>query len=120
MRKTKVTFWKGYEPPQDKLDAFWNLIEDKYEEDWRTDYNGDVVLEVDDDMLERILRDNYSTAWVAFGSYGGGMKPGPKFERYMLERPEFLKGTYIIRGIYNSRGSMEHTRREYSFLQEGA
>lgn len=119
MRKTEVTFWKGYEPAQEKLDVFWNLIEDKYEEDWRTDYNGDVVLDVDDAMLEKILHDNTATAWYEFGSHAGGQKElnGPK---HFLSRPEHLKGTYIIRGIYDARGYMQHTRREYRFVQEGA
>lgn len=118
MRKTEVTFWKGYEPAQDKLDTFWNLIEDKYEEDWRTDYNGDVVLEVDDAMLERILSDNISTAWYTFGAHKGGQTEDGT--RFFLSRPEYLKGTYIIRGIYDTRGYMERTRREYRFVQEGA
>lgn len=107
---------------QDQLNKFWNLIEDKYDEDWRVDSNGDLILEVDDNMLERILQDNYAPAWYNFGAYGGGMKPGPKFERYMLNRPEHLKGLYIIKGIYTPHlmfVPVGQQKREYFFVQEG-
>ena len=59
---------------QEKLDAFWNLIEDKYEDEWRMEYSGAINLRVDDAMLERILNDNVETAWYAFGAFKGGQE----------------------------------------------
>jgi hypothetical protein len=102
---------------QGQLDKFWPFIENHYEEEWRVQANGDLILTVDDAMLERVLQDNYAEAWAKFGTYGGGMKPGPKFERFMLHRPEHLQGDYIIRGIYNLSQRLVNGPREYFFIQ---
>jgi hypothetical protein len=104
---------------QEKLDTFWDLIEDRYEEDWRVDQNGDVTLVVDDALLERILTENYYVAWYAFGTWSGSDKDGKKF---LLDRPEFLKGTYVIKGIYAPDLSYvkgDYQTRTYFFIQEG-
>ena len=85
---------------QDTLDQLWNLIEDKYDEEWRVDSNGEVLLVVDDVLLERIIADNPNiTAWT----------------NYPL-------GTFIIKGIYAPDLSYipgDYTKREYFFVQEG-
>lgn len=122
MRKTYCVpaAWSNLFFRQDQLNELWNLIEaDKYEEDWRVDSNGDVLLVVDDAMLERILTDNVESAWYAFGAHKGGQKDGKKF---FLSRPEHLKGTYIIKGIYTPHlmfVPVKHQKREYFFVQEG-
>ena len=119
MRHTETTGENYLAAKQDKLDIFWTLIEDRYEEDWRVDPNGDITLEVDSDLLERILSDNYATAWYAFGAWAGGYKDGKKF---LLDRPEWLKGTYTIKGIYAPDLSYvkgDYQNRTYFFVQEG-
>lgn len=102
---------------QEMLDAFWSLIEDKYEDEWRMEYSGAINLRVDDAMLERILNDNVETAWYAFGAFKGGQdKTG---RRFFLSRPETLKGLYSITGIYNERQALVDGPREYFFEPEG-
>ena len=105
---------------QENLDVMWNLIEDNYPEEWRLDSNGDVLLEVDDAMLERILMANYRLAYYEFGTYRGGQTPEGK--RFLLRRPEHLKGTYIIKGIYTEDFQLvfsDYKHREYFFVAEG-
>lgn len=101
---------------QRTLDAFWDMIEDKYEDEWRVEYSGAVNLVVDDAMLERILKDNYPAAWLKFGTFMGGGKDGKKF---LLQRPEGLKGLYSIEGIYNERQALVDGARSYFFEPEG-
>ncbi len=94
MRHTEVTG----EAKQAELDRFWDLIEDKFDEDWRVDSNGDVLLEVDDFLLDRVL--------VATG----------------IAFPDSLRGTYIIKGIYKPDLSYlrgDYQKRTYFFVQEG-
>lgn len=101
---------------QEKLDAFWNLIEDKYEDEWVVEYSGAINLRVDDAMLERILNDNVADAWYVFGAFKGGNKDG---KRFFLSRPENLKGLYSITGIYNERQALVDGPRSYFFEPEG-
>lgn len=122
MRQTNTTGtdYLKLSTAQDKLDQFWTLIEDKYEEDWHVEQNGDVTLEVDDAMLERILTDNTAVAWYTFGAFRGGQKADGT--RFYISRPEFLKGTYTIKGIYAPDLSFikgDFQTRTYFFVQEG-
>lgn len=96
MRKTATT--DGGQITQEALDAFWNLIEDKFDEDWRVDSNGDVILGVDETMLVRILASNPTVALMEFGAYEDRNAEGYWWEWYNL--PESLLGTYTIQGIY--------------------
>lgn len=122
MRQTNTTGtdYLKLSTAQDKLDEFWTLIEDKYEEDWHVEQNGDVTLEVDDAMLERILSENTAVAWYTFGAFRGGQKKDGT--RFYLSRPEYLKGTYTIKGIYAPDLSYikgDYQTRTYFFVQEG-
>ena len=122
MRHTTTvgTDYLGWSTGQEKLDKFWDLIEDNYEEAWHVDQTGDVTLEVDDALLERILSDNPSIAWYHYGAFRGGQKEDGT--RFYLARPEFLKGTYIIKGIYAPDLSYvrgDYQKRTYFFVQEG-
>lgn len=122
MRQTKTTGTSYLElgTAQEKLNTFWNLIENHYDEDWRVDANGDITLEVDDAMLERILSDNISIAWYKFGAFRGGLTG--EGVRFWLSRPEYLKGTYTIKGIYAPDLSYvkgDFQTRTYFFVQEG-
>lgn len=83
---------------QEKLDAFWELIENHYEDEWRVEFSGSVVLVVDDAMLERILNDNIAVAWYTFGSNKGGLDENGR--NSFTNRPEWLKGLWSIQGIY--------------------
>jgi hypothetical protein len=100
---------------QANLDAFWELIENHYEEEWRVEISGAVVLVVDDAMLERVLDDNTSIAWYKFGSYKGGDEGG---RRFFLSRPEYLKGIWAIEGIYNGHQTYVGGERSYFFEPE--
>lgn len=101
----------------EKIDMFWNLIENSYEDEWRVEYSGAVSLVVDDAMLERILSDNVAVAWFTFGSNRGGETP--EGVKYFLSRPEWLKGLWSITGIYNERQTLVDGERSYFFEPEG-
>jgi hypothetical protein len=100
---------------QEHMDAFWELIENHYEDEWRVEISGAVVLVVDDEMLERILTDNTAIAWMKFGAFRGGDEGG---RRFFLRRPEYLKGLWAIEGIYNSKQAYVGGERTYFFEPE--
>jgi hypothetical protein len=100
------------------LDAFWYLIEDKFDEDWRVASNGDVILEVDEDMLIRILDSAPTVALMEFGAYEDHSPEHERYEWYNL--PEDLLGTYTIQGIYAPDLSFikgDYQTRTYYFEQ---
>lgn len=113
----RLTDYLTLSTTQEKLDAFWNLIENNYEDEWRVTYSGAVVLVVDDAMLERVLHDNVAVAWFKFGSNLGGWDENN--HRYFTSRPEWLKGLYTIEGIYAPE-SMNYIggERTYGFEPE--
>lgn len=115
-RNTQVTPEEVNDPLlQAQLDKFWNFIEDKYEDEWRVEYSGAMVLLVDGPMLERILNDNPREAWYDFGAHKGGeTAEGVKF---FLSRPEYLKGLYSITGVYSDYQTLVDGPREYFFEQ---
>jgi hypothetical protein len=116
MRKTATT--DGGQVTQKTLDTFWNLIEDKFDEDWHVAYNGDVTLEVDEALLERILASNPTVALTLFGAFEDHNPENEKYEWYNL--PEFLLGTYTIQGIYAPDLSFikgDYQTRTYYFEQ---
>jgi len=100
---------------QKQVSNFWDLIEPNFEEEWRVQANGDLILNVDDAMLERILSDNAARAWYDHGSFGGGRTVDGK--RFYLRRPESLKGEYIIKGVYDANQRLINGPREYFFVQ---
>jgi hypothetical protein len=117
MRHTELPE-EGFEPftsyrIQSKLDIFWSLIEDKYEEEWRIDFSGAMVLRVDDAMLERILKDNVATAWYSFGAFYGGQREDGT--RFFLSRPDYLLGLWSIEGVYSNHYTLVDGPRTYSF-----
>ena len=115
MRHTTVT--PEGSVPQTQLDRFWDLIETNYAEDWRWDYDGSVLLEVDDAMLRRICADHPEAAELDFETYE---MHNPESERWeWVNLPEHLTGTYIIKGIYNAKQQRLDVQREYFFTQEG-
>jgi hypothetical protein len=100
----------------DKLDRFWDLIEDHYEEEWRMEYSGIINLRVDDKLLERILRDNPSRAEKYFGAIE---QHNPEYQKYeWVNFPEYLIGLYSIEGVYNERHALVDGPRSYFFDQE--
>lgn len=98
---------------QSKMDAFWNLIENSYEEEWRVEISGAMVLVVDDAMLERILNDNIAVAWFAFGSNRGGVDEHGN--KSFTNRPEGMKGLWSIEGVYNAKQAYVGGPRTYHF-----
>lgn len=118
MRHTEIKAWEGNEPSQEKLDLFWQLIEDNPGLNWRVEYNGDVTLEVDETVLMVVLGENPLSAREFFGAWE---EHSPEYEKYEWNNlPEDLLGTYTVKGIYDTRGYLESTNREYRFVQEGA
>ena len=101
---------------QGKLDAFWNFIENHFEEDWKIAFNGDVILTVDDEFLEEILTANYAEAYLKFGTWRGGRNA--EGESFLLDMPLYLRGTYIIKGIYNANQKFINGTRTYFFEPE--
>lgn len=118
IRKTDVepkTLGHDWGYLQTRLDHFWTLIENDYEEEWRIAANGDLTLEVSSEMLEQILKDNYAQSWLAFGTYSGGKTAEGK--KFLVNRPEQLIGTYIIKGVYDARQRLVNGERTYFFVQ---
>jgi hypothetical protein len=104
------------ESTREKLDAFWELIENHYEDEWRIEISGIVSLVVDDAMLERVLNDNIAVAWYTFGSNKGGWDENNR--RYFTSRPEYLKGLWSIEGVYNHKMAYVGGPRTYAFEPE--
>lgn len=101
----------------EKLDHFWPLIVDNYQNLWHVAFNGDLVLEVDEDLLTRILDENYAVAYHEFGATKAGMKADGT--RFYTSFPDFLLGTYIIKGVYDDKQRFVNHARRYFFTQEG-
>lgn len=101
----------------EKLDSMWPLILDTYEEDWRVDVTGDLVLEVDEALLTKILDDNYAVAYYQFGALKLGMRADGT--RFYTTFPSYLLGTYIIKGVYDAKQRFINHARRYYFVQEG-
>lgn len=98
---------------QDLMDAFWELIENHYEDEWRVEIGGAMTLVVDDRMLERILNDNVAVAWFKFGSNKGGWDENDN--RYFTSRPEWLLGLWSIEGVYSKNLAYVGGPRTYHF-----
>jgi len=116
-RKTNVTpdDWFTQTSMQNSLNLFWNLIENHYEEEWHVQANGDLILMVDSDMLERVLTDNYAQAWLNWGTFRGGQTAEGK--KFLLHRPENLIGEYVIKGVYDASQRLVNGERTYFFTQ---
>lgn len=100
---------------QTRLNYFWRLIEDRYEDEWRVEYNGTVVLNVTEELLTKILSDNSAEASMYFGAYE---EHNPEYRKYeWVNFPEDLIGLYAIEGIYNERQALVNGTRSYSFEQ---
>lgn len=116
MRKTEVTPEEANTSLlQTQLAYMWRLIEDKYDEEWRVEYSGAVVLNVDEALLERILRDNPAEASMYFGAKE---EHNPEYEKYeWVDFPEYLIGLYSIQGVYDNYYRLVDGPRSYSFEQ---
>ena len=100
---------------QKDLNYLWRLIENKYEEDWRVAFNGDLILQVDEAFMERVLRDNPAEASLYFGAHE---EHNPENERYeWSDFPEHLEGEYIITGVYDVSQRLVNGNRSYYFVQ---
>lgn len=82
---------------QAQLNKFWDLIEDKYEDEWRVEYSGAMTLLVDGPMLERIFTENFKETTLGYS--------------------EELKGLYSITGVYSNYYTLVDGPREYFFEQ---
>jgi hypothetical protein len=102
---------------QRELDTMWVMIENSYPEDWRVEANGDMTLEVDEDMLNRVLEDHPEIAELDLETYE---MHNPENECYeWVNYPEHLIGTYTIKGVYNAAQVYVNHQRHYFFTQEG-
>ena len=98
---------------QEAMDAFWELIENHYEEEWRVEIGGAMTLIVDDYMLERVLNDNIAVAWFKFGTNKGGVDKHGLAS--FTNRPEWLKGLWSITGVYSKTLAYVGGPRSYHF-----
>jgi len=112
---TPGTVWSTLWSNQDHLDTFWNFIENHYEEEWRVQADGSLILTVDSDMLDRVLLDNYAAAWIKYGTFRGGQTAEGK--KFLIHRPEYLMGEYIIKGVYDEFQRLVNGERTYYFTQ---
>ena len=87
MRKTEITHYGQTAPTTRQLNAVWNLIEDRFEEEWRMEYNGAITFEVSEALL------------AAHGL------------------PDYLCGAYTIKGVYDDRQRFINGKRTYYFEQ---
>jgi len=87
-------FWDWFDKEMDK---FWDLIEDKYEEEWRVEFNGTMSLQVTDALLQRIRRDNPEAARDLYSD-------------------KFI-GLWSIEGVYSNYYTLVDGPRTYSFEQ---
>lgn len=117
MRHTNTTpdDWFTRHSMQNSLDLFWSLIENHYEEEWRVESDGSLILTVDSGMLERVLFDNYAQAWLNWGTFAGGQTEEGK--KFLLRRPENLIGEYVIKGVYDASQKLVNGERTYFFTQ---
>jgi hypothetical protein len=101
-------------PRQADLNAMWDLIENHFEEEWRVNLDGSVQLTVDNTMLERVMNDN---SVLAFRLFGAVEEHDEEERKYVwLNLPEYLIGTYIIKGIYDANQRLVNGERAYSFI----
>ena len=100
---------------QKRLDHFWNMIEDFYDEEWRVEFSGAVVLDLTEALLEKVLRDNPHSSRLYLGTYE---EHNPEYRKYeWVNFPEDLIGLYSIEGIYNERQARVDGTRTYFFEQ---
>lgn len=115
-RNTQITPEEANDPLlQAELDKLWDFIENKYEDEWRVEFNGTMSLQVTEGLLERILRDNPIEASLHFGAHE---EHNPENERYEWSGfPEHLTGLYSITGVYSNHYTLVDGPREYFFEQ---
>lgn len=100
---------------QARLDCLWDLIEDHYEEEWRVEYSGAVVLDMTEALLTRILRSDGDKALLCFGAYE---EHNPEYQKYeWVNFPDDLLGLYSIQGIYSNYYTRVDGPRSYFFEQ---
>lgn len=116
MRTTAVTPQEDNSPLlQTKLDQMWTLLEDHYDEEWSVEADGTIYLVLDAEMLEQVLDDNTADAWYMFGAFHGGQTQDG--ERFFVHRPEYLKGRYSIKGVYDASQRLVDGARTYFFTK---
>lgn len=104
-RYTQVTLNdRDDEPTQEELETVWELMEDAAEDGWlRKDVLGNVIQEVDEDDLRRLLMTNMPKAASAFGYVRIYGEEGKIHE---FNFPAYLCGYYTI---HNTRYTNDQT-----------
>jgi hypothetical protein len=102
---------------QHKVDKFWDWIEGRYQTDelWRVAANGDMILEVDEALLVKLLGDDGTKAYEDFDAYEEHSPEAAAWEWHDL--PYDLLGTYIIKGVYDASQRLVDGERSYFFVQ---
>lgn len=119
IRKTHITPGTGHAIPSEfDLDKFWDWIEGKpaTDEMWRLEADGGMVLVVDEDLLTRILSDDWTKAYDDFGVFEEREQETGAWVIHNL--PYQLCGTYTIKGVYNADQRLVNGERTYFFSQE--
>lgn len=112
-RKTGTTA-----PRQNVFDTFWNWIEETPQTDemWRVQPTGDMVLVVDEETLVAILSDDLTKAHEDFDYYEDQESDTGAWVTHNL--PDYLLGTYTIKGVYDEFNRYVDGERTYFFSQE--
>lgn len=116
MRKTNVAIQDSYTMSaafQYNSEKFWDWIEGMpfTDEDWKVDANGDMVLVVTEEYLTKLLLDDENKAYDAYGIWEERESDTGAWVVHNL--PEYLCGTYRIKGVYNDKQELIDGERTY-------
>jgi hypothetical protein len=98
-----------------QFDKLWNWIEGMpfTDEDWKVDANGDMVLVVTEEYLTKLLFDDENKAYEDFNVWEERESDTGAYVVHNL--PDYLCGTYRIRGVYNDKQELIDGERTYFY-----
>lgn len=106
----------GIKPLQEALDAMWTLLENRAEDVFRMTALNEQVCVLDEDLLGQLMA--LEPAYFA-QNYGSIEEHNPENRRYeWIGVPDYLLGTYTIRGRYTVGGTLiENAKPAYYFSE---
>jgi hypothetical protein len=98
-----------------QFDKLWNWIEGMpfTDEDWKVDANGDMVLVVTEEYLTKLLVDDENKA--SDHSPVRDERESDTGAYVVHNLPDYLCGTYRIRGVYNDKQELIDGERTYFY-----
>lgn len=104
-------------PLQEALDAMWVLLENRSEDLFRMTELNEEVCVLDEDVLQQLVTLEPDYFLEHFGSYEEHDAENQRYEWRNL--PDYLVGTYIIRGHYSTSGHLlSNPKLTYFFSEE--